>query len=455
MLSLLNGQDVDPITRPGSKRARTDASSSSEAQSAGVNAEIKAEVAAIKDTESAIMSNQHHLSKQVTSIKDAQQHASNQVQRLVNHKTKFYTRLQDLPLEIVDLIFSWIPVWAVFKYRRLSRSINERLLTAQFAVLNMRRHHKVSFVKIWLHLPQEYQAEAARDLGGWLKNFVSMNMGPSKTRLPKSIGCLTAVETIDLLRCKLIGTIPDEIGALKNLAILELRQNALTGALPRSFALLTGLKMLDLSENQLSGDFPPLPNTNLERIVLSRNRFTGPIPTVFGDPCKLRRLRADGNRFTAIPASIGQLTNLKELCISRNSFSSEIPSELWNLQTLKTLEMSGCSMFGTLAGIGSLINLEILDLSNNQFSGDAPSQEIYQLQRLLALHLIRNQLTGCEGGLLDMSRMPFQVSMCMDREFPRHQVHGYLRCKFHTDQDNGDTSDSETDPDSEPGSELE
>ncbi|TPX45727.1 hypothetical protein CcCBS67573_g10353 [Chytriomyces confervae] len=103
-------------------------------------------------------------------------------------------------------------------------------------------------------------------------------------------------------------------------------------------------------------------------IVLSRNQFTGPIPTVLGDPCKLARLLADDNHFTTIPASIGQLTSLTELRISHNSFSSEMRTELCNLQTLKHLEMSGCSMFGTLVGIGSLINLEILDLSNNQFT---------------------------------------------------------------------------------------
>ncbi|KAJ3228961.1 hypothetical protein HDU78_009347 [Chytriomyces hyalinus] len=52
--------DVNPITRPGSKRARSETSPSSVHLPAGVNAEIKAEVAAIKDTEWAIMSNQQH-----------------------------------------------------------------------------------------------------------------------------------------------------------------------------------------------------------------------------------------------------------------------------------------------------------------------------------------------------------------------------------------------------------
>ncbi|KAJ3245163.1 hypothetical protein HDU77_009574, partial [Chytriomyces hyalinus] len=74
----------------------------------------------------------------VAAIKGTQQRLSNQVHELQNRHKKFFTRLKDLPLEVIAQIFSWIPVQSVLKYRRLSTAINQVLLTNQFAVLNVR-----------------------------------------------------------------------------------------------------------------------------------------------------------------------------------------------------------------------------------------------------------------------------------------------------------------------------
>ncbi|KAJ3228963.1 hypothetical protein HDU78_009349 [Chytriomyces hyalinus] len=433
----------------GSKRVRTEDSSAVPVPP--VNADmlatilsalddIKAQVTAIKDTQLSIISD-------ITVFKETQRHLSIQVQRLVNHKERFYSQLQDLPLEIVDLIFSWIPVWAVFKYRRLSRSINERLLTKQFAVLNMHlpdfeegSEHNLG--RLWLLLPELYQSAVARELAGRVTS-VDLKFKRVKKRLPESIGCLTGVERIELDGCKLRGTIPDAFGALSNLTTVLLSENSLTGALPSSFSLLSGLRHLNLCGNRLSGEFPALPNSNLESVYISRNQFTGPIPTVFGNPRKLTTLWADENRFTAIPSSISQLTNLGELVISGNTISSEIIPEFWELRALTILEMSGCSLFGTLAGVGALSNLEALDLSDNQFSGEIPSREIESLQGLHALHLVRNQFSGWEEGLLHMPQMPNLASICLDGEALRNQVNGYRHCQKWSHRDQNNDSDQE------------
>ncbi|TPX50659.1 hypothetical protein CcCBS67573_g10079 [Chytriomyces confervae] len=273
----------------------------------------------------------------------------------------------------------------------------------------------------------------------------------------------TAVEEITIINCTLIGEIPDAFGALKNLTMLRLRGNSLTGSLPSSLNLLHGLEFLDVTNNQLSGDFPALPNLfALNSLCIAQNCFTGPVPTVFGDPRKLIYFYAEDNLFSVLPASIGQLTNLEELYISGNAFSWELPSEIWNLANLKFLLMSGCNLFGSLAGVAALRNLKGLDVSKNQFSGEFPTREILNLENLEELHLVGNQFSG--GEILDMSERNQKIKMCVDRDFQIAHVirEGFHKClkKHGVTPYTGDISDSEgyesdsdSDSESEPESE--
>ncbi|TPX74783.1 hypothetical protein CcCBS67573_g03939 [Chytriomyces confervae] len=474
----------------GSKRARTEDVSASEAPRmppAEANSDILAiilrEVTALKVAISAqqnLSYQQQHLSNQVASINDTllsivntQRHLSIQVQGLANRHKKFYTRLQDLPIEIIGQIFAWIPVQTVFKYRRLSRTINERLLSTEFAVLNLHLPDFVTKSKrkiggLWLVLPESYQTVIARAVTSRVET-VNCSKSIIKKRIPKSISCLTAVQEIWLNDSTLSGAIPDAFGALNNLTTLSLRCNSLTGELPSSFSLLSGLRFLDLSFNQLSGEFPAMPSTNaLETIFIGKNRFTGPIPTIFGDPHKLISLFAEDNFFSVIPSSVGRLTSLEFLKISGNPIASEIPSEIWNLAALRCLDMHSCQMLGSLAGMGALRNLVELDVSNNEFSGRLPSREIYNMQSLQELHLIQNQFSGSEGKMLDISRTSL-MSMCADPDFQRDHVKGVLQCHIPHDwaprtehlsdsdseHEQEPESDGESDSDSDSDSEFE
>ncbi|KAJ3245662.1 hypothetical protein HDU78_008866 [Chytriomyces hyalinus] len=453
------------MTRTGSKRARTENGAPSAARLVAPTEglafilstleAIKAEVTAIKHSQIAIISEQQRLSAQVTAMNETQRHVANQVQQLVNHSKKFYTRLHDLPLEIIDQIFAWIPVREVLQYRRLSRMINKRLLTTQFAMLNLREpdfreESECSLTRLWLVLPHPYQAVIAREMAGKVTSINGCEFDQVKKRLPESLSSLTAAESIELVGCKLIGSIPDIFGPLGSLSSLDLSQNSLTGPLPSSFSLLTGLRQLDLSDNQLNGEFPALPNSNLEGVYIARNQFTGGIPTVFGSPRRLINLHAQHNRFSVIPASIGQLTRLKELCIHNNHISSEIPPELWNLRALKQLFMRHCGMFGSIAGIGALRNLKSLQLSNNRFSGVIPSSEFYRLQRLQTINLQGNQFSGCEGNLWDLTQMPNLHSLGMSQDVPRSHVKGYeLLPESESEPESGSESESESDFDSD------
>ncbi|KAI8842001.1 hypothetical protein BJ741DRAFT_705501 [Chytriomyces cf. hyalinus JEL632] len=156
-------------------------------------------------------------------------------------------------------------------------------------------------------------------------------------------------------------------------------------------------------------------------------KITG-IATVFGNPHKTELL-AQHNTFSIIPVTISQLTTQEYLRLSGNPFSCELPSGIWNLRSLMTLDMSGCKMFVSLAGIGALRHLEVLDVSNNQLSGDFPSGEICSLHDRNGLHIIRNKISGYEGGLLDTNLK----SLCADRDFRRKHVKRVRQCYAHHD----------------------
>ncbi|KAJ3384567.1 hypothetical protein HDU80_000904 [Chytriomyces hyalinus] len=401
---------------------------------------MQADVTAIQDTQMSIISSQQRL--------------LNRVQHVENQHEKFYTRLRDLPLELVVQIFAWVPAHTVFKYRRLSKTINEALLSTQFAVLNMYmpdfQDGSTDIGRLWFMLPPPYQTAVARALGSQVKRVVTRDDGKFKITLPESIKCLVAVKEIDLGHCNLIGTIADVFDTLTNLTTLDLQCNSLTGELPRSLCLLSGLITLNLAGNHLSGEFPALPNASLEALYISGNKFTGPIPTLLGNPHKLKYLRAKNNLFNSIPAAIGQFSSLEILSISENPISSKMPSEIWSLGTLQVLEMASCNMFGSLAGVGALRNLMHLDMYKNQLSGTFPSREISRIHTLTALHLSQNQFSACVRKQLDINGMRWLSTVCVD---PNISVKGSLKC-FHyhymvTNRPDDSDSDSELESESE------
>ncbi|KAJ3243176.1 hypothetical protein HDU77_010517 [Chytriomyces hyalinus] len=379
------------------------------------------------------------LDKKVTAIQDTQlslistqQHLSNHILQLQNRNKKFYTRLQDLPLELIADIFAWIPVQKVLKYRRLSRKINKCLLTHQVAVLKLQIPHfqkkyKQKIGGLWFFLPHQYQTVIARAIASHLKSVDGggRKFGHIKKTFPTSISYFTAAEELLFNSSMFKGAIPDSFGGLNNLANIDLSENSLTGGLPPSLGLLTGLRRLNLSDNRLSGEFPALPNLNaLEEVDIAGNHFTGPLPTVFGNSHKLKILHADHNIFSRIPDSISELTSLLLLYINGNPISSEIPPEIWTLRSLKVLGMSGCNMFGSLAGVGALQNLKYLNVCNNKLSGKLPYREIESLHSLVQLHLSRNQFSGSDDEKLYILELPNLTSMCADRSFHRNYVHG-------------------------------
>uniref|UniRef100_A0A7N2MM00 Leucine-rich repeat-containing N-terminal plant-type domain-containing protein n=2 Tax=Quercus lobata TaxID=97700 RepID=A0A7N2MM00_QUELO len=85
---------------------------------------------------------------------------------------------------------------------------------------------------------------------------------------------------IDLSSNRFEGEIPKIVGNLRVLHTLNLSKNILTGSIPLSLVNLTNLESLDLSQNMLSGEIPMqlVDLTFLAVLNVSHNHLTGPIP---------------------------------------------------------------------------------------------------------------------------------------------------------------------------------
>lgn len=70
-----------------------------------------------------------------------------------------------------------------------------------------------------------------------------------------------------------------------------------------------------------------------EELDLSRNAFTGTIPSEIGRVSHLRELSLEFNELEGqLPSEIGQLTLLSTLSIQNNNFSGTIPTSVCSLQ---------------------------------------------------------------------------------------------------------------------------
>ncbi|ORY41746.1 L domain-like protein [Rhizoclosmatium globosum] len=175
---------------------------------------------------------------------------------------------QLLPPEIIQRIFSNIHPRYALTYTRLCRSVYHALNDPRFAEMNLANyvHEDHGLDMIWFRWPEVYQAAyAVMKLRNetrieWTSRFRQVhaaggNVGGGGV-LPRSVGYLTQLVTLDLRGVGLYGGIPREIGCLVQLVELNLSGNWMSGRIPSEIGCLGRLKMLDLSLNRLTGPVP-------------------------------------------------------------------------------------------------------------------------------------------------------------------------------------------------------
>ena len=131
-------------------------------------------------------------------------------------------------------------------------------------------------------IPHGLAGPIPRELGN-LPYLASLDLGVNHLTgpIPPALGNLAQLQSLDLTRNNLTGAIPAELGSLARLTVLAMGGNALTGEIPAGLGNLADLTQLYLWGNNLAGPIPPqLGNlTDLTHLYLSDNRLAGPIPT--------------------------------------------------------------------------------------------------------------------------------------------------------------------------------
>ncbi|KAL6282451.1 hypothetical protein ACE6H2_013380 [Prunus campanulata] len=216
--------------------------------------------------------------------------------------------------------------------------------------------------------------------------------------IPKEIGNLTMLKEI-YLDSNNFNEIPKEIGFLHQLETLDVEFNVLKGHVPVVVFNMSSLTTLALSGNSLSGGLPDnicqhLPS--LQILGLGRNQFDGPLPSKLWQCRELLKLFLGENNFSgSIPKNIGNLTIMELINLSNNNLTGTIPwSSIFNISTIRVLSLSFNQLSGSLpANIGlGLPNLQQLYLDETGLSGVIPN--LSNASMLTRLDLGQNSFTG-------------------------------------------------------------
>lgn len=165
------------------------------------------------------------------------------------------------------------------------------------------------------------------------------------TELPKSLGQLTQLQSLDLSGNQLTA-LPQSVGQLTKLRFLSLSANGFK-VLPQCLTKLTALNDLRLAENRLDqvpdwlGDFTEMKSltlclmglralpdslnqlTSLTILDVSGNEITS-LPNWLSNFSKLEEIYAQENRLSDIPPGLAELKSLRELALDNNPLNPEL-----------------------------------------------------------------------------------------------------------------------------------
>ncbi|WCJ38726.1 disease resistance family protein / LRR family protein [Euphorbia peplus] len=268
------------------------------------------------------------------------------------------------------------------------------------------------------------------------------------TPIPKFLGSLRNLRSLDLHGARFGGIIPHELGNLSNLLYLNLnaensglysleinRSDWVSGLSLLEFLDLSGvdfsesksvhwlevlnklpslvelhlscnlvhlpalvtvnfssLSVLDLSHNNFVESIPNwvFGLKNLKTLNLAFNQFEGPLSHHLQNMTSLQHLDLSSNAFSSVPKWIRSLRNLISLNLGSNHFGGPIPNELQNISSVKELDLSSNDFNSSIPNwLYDFSHLEILNLHENSLRGQI-SSSIQNMTSLTNLDLSGN-----------------------------------------------------------------
>jgi hypothetical protein len=191
-----------------------------------------------------------------------------------------------------------------------------------------------------------------------------------------------------------VGTLPRSIGQLTKLTSLNLETNSLSGTIPDVFADLVNMSVFNLADNKLTGQIP-LELGDLSTLVLSSNKLSGPIPDVVKSGSNLYKLELWGNSLTgSLPPSLLQIPSLKILLLEDNHLQGSLRAAFGQCSNVSILGLGLNLLSGAIPNVfDGMPFLSLLDLSYNPLTGTLPPT-LSLLPSIEAIILAYNQLTG-------------------------------------------------------------
>jgi Leucine-rich repeat (LRR) protein len=283
----------------------------------------------------------------------------------------------------------------------------------------------------------------------------------SSSSIPKFIGSLRSLESLNLSYAEFGGRIPPQIGNLSRLVYLDLRRGSMTYSENILWlARLSSLKYLDMSSTNLSTavdwiravsslsslEVLHLRSTDLRNTVanlghsnlttlkvldIGGNSFNTAIsPNWFWHIKTLTYLDLSFSGFQgSIPYEMGNMTSLEQVYIAFNNIMSMLPPILKNLCNLKILDFTFSNITGDIGGLMERLpkcswdKLYRLDFSENNIGGDLPAW-LEPLNNLNSLNLYGNHITGTLplwiGGLDNLTQLDLGSNCLVGEIYEKH-----------------------------------
>eukprot|EP00850_Spirogloea_muscicola_P021318 SM000244S08553 [mRNA] locus=s244:14453:19200:- [translate_table: standard] len=197
-------------------------------------------------------------------------------------------------------------------------------------------------------------------------------------------------------------------GALRNLRDLNMNGNHFTGSIPEEYSSLPHIRSIQLAKNSLTGTLGDLGGTSqfFDELDVSGNNLGGNIPEdFFPRRPALQVLDLSFNRFNStFPADqISNASNLVRLAINNNFFSGDIPNTFYECTALQICTFAANNFSGPIPDTLRGKDLVAVNMSFNHFSGIIPDflqdsvttvLETPGKLQIISVDLSHNQLSG-------------------------------------------------------------